>query len=578
MHWRISPTRYRGIRREMACLAALFAGLAMAWSAVAESEPPTPGASPVVRRLTPDQYRRSIEDIFGAGIQFDGRFEPDLRVNGLLAVGAGQVSVTASGFEQYDAMARSIAAQALDQAHRPVLLSCKPSSAAAPDDACAAQFLAKAGRLLFRRPLTPQELRIQIGVANVAAASLKDFYAGLETSLADLLVSPMFLFRQETIEPDSDHPGQYRVDALTKASRISFLLWNSGPDDALLRAAESGALNSKAGLDAQVARLLGSPRLEAGIRAFFSDMLGFDQFQTLSKDATIYPKFTANTVSDAQEQTLRTIIDVVLTRRGDYRDIFTTRKTFLTPTLGVLYGVPVENDAPIGEPEKWVSFEYPQGDPRTGILTEASFVALHAHPGRSSPTIRGKALRELVLCQKIPDPPGNVNFSVVQDTSNPVYRTARERVTAHRTQPTCAGCHKMIDPIGLAMENFDGAAGFRTQENGARIDTSGELDGVTFADAAGLGRAVHDNPATAACLLNRVYSYASGHLPAKGESDWIRYLSKEFAANGYRVPDLMRVIATSDAFYRAAPLQTGAADTPGARFARNDPPGGTQRW
>jgi hypothetical protein len=426
---------------------------------------------------------------------------------------------------------------------------------------------------LFRRSLTAQELTIQIGVAHSAAASLHDFYAGLEASLADLLVSPAFLFRQQGVEPDPDHPGQYRLDALAKAGQISFLLWNAAPDDELLQAAENGDLDTRDGLARQVDRLLNSPRIEAGLRAFFSDMLGFDQFQTLSKDATIYPKFTAHASSDAQEQTLRTIIDVVLTGHGDYRDIFTTRKTFLTPTLGVLYGVPVEDDAPIGEPETWTPHVYPEGDPRAGILSEAAFVALHAHPGRSSPTIRGKALREIILCQKVPDPPGNVNFSVVQDTSNPVYKTARERVTAHRTEPTCAGCHKMIDPIGLAMENFDGAAGFRTLENGAKIDASGNLDGVSFTDAAGLGRAVHDNPATTACLLNRVYSYAAGRAPIKGESDWMKYLAAGFQASGYRVTDLLRTIATSEAFYRAAPpAQTGALDQPQSQFAENDRP------
>jgi hypothetical protein len=386
----------------------------------------------------------------------------------------------------------------------------------------------------------------------------------------------MFLFRHENVEPDPDHPGKYRLDAFAKASQISFLLWNTTPDDDLLRAAESGELHTQRGLQQQVDRLLGSPMLESGVRAFFTDMLGFDQFATLSKDATLYPKFTPKAVADAQEQTLRTIVDLLITQRGDYRDLFTSRRTFLTPTLGIIYGVPVVADTPIGTPEQWVPYEYPEGDPRTGLLTQASFVALHAHPGRSSPTIRGKALRELVLCQKVPDPPGNVDFKVVQDTTNPHFRTARERVTAHRTIPTCAGCHKMIDPMGLALENFDGAAGFRLLENGARIDTSGELDGIKFDDAAGLGRAVHDNPATPACLASRLFSYGSGRAPVKSEANWVRYVGKQFAADGYRVPDLLRRIATSDALYRATVPQSAAADeshptdAPHPTVARND--------
>ena len=555
-----------------ACSMMLLAGVAFAATALADPEPATLGGPPVIRRLTPDQYRQTIADVFGPGIQLGGRFEPDVRISGLNAVGAAQVSVTASGFEQYDGMARAIAAQVLDEAHRPMLMPCAPASATAPDDACAGQFLTKAGRLLFRRPLTPQEIQTEIGVANKAGTSLKSFWGGLESELADLLVSPKFLFRQEAVEPDPAHAGQFRLNAYTKASRISYLLWGSTPDDQLLTAAEKGDLHTQKGLTREVNRLLESPRLEGGIRAYFIDMLGFDDFATLAKDPTIYPKFTPKAVRDAQEQTLRTIVDVVLTNRGDYRDVFTTRKTFLTSTMGIIYGVPVVDNRAIGESENWVPYEYPEGDPRTGILTQASFVALHSHPGRSSPTIRGKALRELILCQKVPDPPGNVNFTVVQDTKNPVFKTTRDRVTAHRTDPTCAGCHKLIDPMGLALENFDGGAGFRLTENGAKIDASGELDGVKFNDGAGLGKAVHDHPAAPGCLVNRLFAYASGHVPSKGEGDFVKYLEKSFGASGYRVPDLLRTVATSEALYRATAPQTGALDVARPMFAQSNSP------
>jgi hypothetical protein len=268
----------------------------------------------------------------------------------------------------------------------------------------------------------------------------------------------------------------------------------------------------------------------------------------------IYPKFTFKVAEDAQEQTLRTIVDHLLTRRGDYRDLFTTRRTFLTPLLGSIYGVP----APRSDDVAWSAYEFPEGDPRSGILTEASFVALHSHPGRSSPTLRGKALREVFLCQHVPDPPANVNFAAVQDTGDPDLRTSRARLAAHRTQPSCAGCHRLMDPMGLAMENFDSAGGFRTAENGVPIDTSGELDGMAFFDPAGLAAAVRDNPATPACLVDRVFSYAAGRPPAKSEAQWIMALNRSFAADGYRLPDLLRRIATSAEFYRVTPPRLAA--------------------
>jgi Protein of unknown function (DUF1592)/Protein of unknown function (DUF1588)/Protein of unknown function (DUF1595)/Protein of unknown function (DUF1585)/Protein of unknown function (DUF1587) len=519
---------------------------AAAFSRAFSFEPTSPGGPPIARRLSPDQYRHVIADVFGPTIKIEGRFEPDVRDEGLFAVGAGHVGVTSTGLEQYDAMARGIAAEVVSEAHRGTLIPCKPRSAATPDAACAAEFFAKAGPLLYRRPLASNELEQFVALAGAAAESLQNFYAGLEMSLAGMLESPQFLFRQELAEPDPGRPGEYRLNAYSKASRLSFFLWNSGPDARLWAAARQGRLDTSSGLADEVDRMLQSPRLEAGIRAFFTDMLQFDLFDTLAKDSQIYPKWTAKVAEDAKEQTLRTIVDLVLTQRGDYRDLFTTRRTFLTPLLGSTYSVPVAPMA-AGGPR---SYEFAPGDARAALHVQASFVALHSHEGLSSPTLRGKALRELLLCEPVPAPPGNVNFSAAQDTHNPNFKTMRERLTAHRTDPTCAGCHKLMDPMGLALEHFDSDAGFRTSENGRPLDTSGELDGIEFADAAGLGRALHDNPATAPCFVRRLYSYATGRSAARRDMAWIRYLEKGFTDDGYRPPDLMRRIAASENFYR----------------------------
>ena len=530
--------------------------------APAAEEPSTAGGEALIRRLSPEQYRLIIADVFGPGLQIGGRFEPETRVDGLMAVGNGKVSVTASGLEQYDTIARSIASQIVDERHRGTYVPCKPAKDADADDICTSNFISSVGELLYRRPLTKEELLSRVKVAADTAKAKKNFYAGLATSLADILVSPQFLFRQEEAEADPSHSGQYRLDALSKASQLSFLFWNTSPDPRLLAAAKSGELNTSKGLTKQVDRLLASPaRLAEGARAFFADMLGFDEFSTLSKDGAIYPRFTSQVAKDAPEQTLRTIVDHLVVRKGDYRDLFTTRRTFLTRPLGAIYGVPVVKSTPNDTQDDWVAYEFPEGDPRgVGILGQVSFVALHSHPGRSSPTLRGKALRQILLCQKVPDPPGNVNFTVVQDTNNPQFRTTRDRVTAHRTDPTCAGCHKLVDPMGLALENFDGSGAYRTTENGAAIDSSGELDGIKFGDATGLGKAMHDHPAATACFVNRLYAYALGRPPAKGEQEFTKYLEKSFAANGYRYADLLRTIATSDAFYRVSSPQTGALD------------------
>lgn len=512
----------------------------------------TAGGPPVLRRLTQAQYQHVIADVFGADIKIGGRFEPDIRDGGLIEVGAGKVSVPASGLEQYAKMARSISAQVFDKAHRDSMIDCQPASASAPDDKCAARFIGQVGRLLYRRPLMQDELQALVQGANEATKTVGNFYSGLEIALTSMLQSPEFLFDWEVAKADPRNSAARTLDGYSKAARLSFFLWDTAPDDVLLTAAEKGELDTQKGVEKQVDRMLSSPRLEVGARAYFADMLGFDGFDNLAKDPAIYPKYSFGLGSDAQEQTLRTITDHLLTRGGDYRDLFTTRNTFLSRQLGAVYGIPVPKDAPGATPDGWQPYTFPEGDPRSGILMQISFLALHSHPGRTSPTLRGKALRETILCQKVPDPPGNVNFNLVQDTKNPLYKTVRQRLSAHATAPTCVGCHKMMDPIGLSLENFDSIGTYRAGENGTAIDASGEIDGVKFSSAEGLGKAVHDHPATSACLVNRLYAYAVGRVPTKSETEWLRGdLMKDFVADGYRLQPLMRRIATSDVFFRA---------------------------
>ena len=543
------------MRVNRSLLGALLAGAALSLllAACGGPEPQSAGGPAAMRRLTEEQYRQSIADIFGADIKVAGRFEPDIR-DGLLAVGTSQVTVSRAGFEQYYTMARNVAAQAVDEKHREQIVGCKPADPAAADDKCAGEFLARVGRSVLRRPLTPDEVTARVAVAANATKTRGDFYAGLEFALSGLLAAPEFLFRLDGTRADPAHPGQLVLDPYAKAARLSFLLWNTTPDEALLAAAEKGELDNPKGLANQVDRLLASPRVEAGVRAFFADFLGFDTFATLEKDPIIYPAFMPRVARDAREQTLRTVVDHLLVRKADYRDLFTTRHTFLTRSLGAVYRIPVESK------DGWDEMEFKATDPRAGIQSHLSFTALHAHPGRSSPTLRGKAIRELLLCQPVPAPPNNVNFAIVQDTSNQEYRTARDRLGAHATDPTCAGCHKIIDPIGLTLESFDGAGQSRAEENGAPINLSGEMDGRNFDGAKGLGQALHDSKAAQHCLVDSLYKYAVGRSMAETEKPWIGWLNDSFARDGYRLPDLLRRIALSPAFYAVSEPLPAAAE------------------
>lgn len=539
-------------------VAAVTAG-AFTWFGSSSKEDKVASGPAVTRRLTAEQYRNIVNDVFGGDIDLGGRFEPDLRVDGLLAVGASQVSVTAAGMEQYDAMGRAVARQVVDENHRDMLVPCKPAAPKAADEKCAREFLGKVGRLLYRRPLTDTQLNAYVTAAAEATRITKDFYQGLALSLAAMLSSPSFLFVEQIVEPDPDHKGRHRLDEFSIASQLSFFLWNSAPDSMLLTAAENGELHTRRGLAKQVDRMMASPRVEQGVRAFFVDQLRFDEFEVLAKDAMLFPKFSAQAANDAREQTLRTIVDVVLTRNADYREIFTTRKTFLTPELGAIYQVPIYKDGPNGSPDEWQPYEFAADDPRGGILTQVAFTALHSPAGRGSPTLRGKAVREIALCQVVPPPPADVSFTEFEENTAHGASTARERLAAHATVPSCAGCHKIIDPIGFALENFDGAGEFRTLENGAPIDPSGEVDGIEYDDAGGLGQAIYDNPATASCVVDRMSARALGRTPVKGERKWLKTLKADFAESGHRLPALMREIALSEELYRVGTQSAGRA-------------------
>ncbi len=512
-------------------------------------------------RITPEQYQRTIHDVFGRTIKVDADIvETGFRDQGLLAIGARKLTLTSAGLESYEALAQQIAAQVVEPQRVATLIQCKPKKSDGADDSCAAQFIEQAGLYLFSRPLSQSELKMYVETSHDSAETLQDFSAGISAALVQMLISPDFLFRVEQAYPDPDQPGKLRLDAYSTASRLSSFLWDSAPDGELLATAKSGAILSQRVLDEQVDRLLNSPRVEHGLRAFFSDMLGFDEFATLSKDASIFPKFTKDVQDAAREQTLRTVVDQLLDKNKDYRELFVTRETFLTPALAALYGVPLPRSQELGGAVPWVPYTYRDSDTHIGLLTHASFVALHSHPGKTSPTLRGKALRESLLCQKVPAPPGEVDFSNFENADQSQLKTVRERLERHASEPMCAGCHKITDPIGLAFETFDSAAVPRTTENGAPIDVSGEFSGKDFDGIVQLANLIKDDPAATSCLITRAYSYGVARAPSAQERQWLDGLKVELSETGVKWRELMRRIASNKEFYTIPASEPQRAD------------------
>ena len=215
------------------------------------------------------------------------------------------------------------------------------------------------------------------------------------------------------------------------------------------------------------------------------------------------------------------------------------------------YQVPVRS-------RDWEAMEFPAGHPRAGLLSHASILMLHAHSGRSSPTLRGEFLRESFLCETVPPAPADIEFTLFNNDQSAEYRTARDRLEVHSTAPSCRGCHQLTDPIGLGLERFDGIGRHRTAENDAPIDESGDLDGRRFADHVELGAALGDHPRLAPCLIEHLYMYAVGRDIAEAERGLVGGITDEFAAAGFRLKAAVRAVALSPGL-RAAVSAPGDA-------------------
>lgn len=492
------------------------------------------------RRLNETEYRHIIADLFGPEIEINARFEPEKREEGLMAIGNSVLSLTSSGFEQYFTLASSVADQAFEKLEKPNLVGCTPKNDKKADAQCASQFITQYGERLFRRPLTQAEIDARVETANAGAKQTDDFYHGLKLALVSLLVAPEYLFRVENAEVDPNKPGEYRLDAYTKASRLSFMFWNSAPDAELLQAAKSGAIHTEEGLQQQIKRLGSSPRFVDGARAFFVDMLQLDGFDNMVKDPEIYPKFNQLVANSAKEQMLKTTIGLLVEKQRDYRELFASNETYINRSLASVYKVPYASA------EEWMPYTFADDSERAGILTQVGFLSLFAHPGTSSPTRRGIKIHEIFMCEPTPDPPADVDFSKVQAM---LSGTVRERLLDHMENTGCTACHRRSDPPGLALEYFDGIGQLRKYENGHLIDVSADFNGKQFEGARGLANYLKDDPRISSCLVRNVYAYGTGRATDFFDEDYLADQANAFADNGYKFPALMQQIANTPEFF-----------------------------
>ena len=485
-------------------------------------------ASAPVPKLTREQITRSLKDIFGAEIVVTGLADPDPSVSGFITIGAGVSTISPRGVEGIEGMAYRVAALALSDTRRAMTVGCDVT-----DRVCITSVLRKYSRLLWRRALTDDEFSRLDQIYSVAADRLTDPSAGLEFAFAYLIQSPHFLFRKELGQDGG-------FTALDLASRLSFLLWNTSPDDILLTAAESGSLATEQGLRDTIGRLLDDPRARTGFLRFFTEWFGLAELDSLNKDPGVFPSLSADLGQRARQETLLGLEALVFDEDGDFRDFLTTRRTFVDRKLAALYGIRAPLREGFGE------VEMPVETGRRGFLGQASFLLLNSHPVSTSATLRGKFVRERMLCHVVPPPPADVDTSIPEPSGR--RQTLRERVTEHLQNESCSACHLITDPIGLAFERFDGLAVRRTLDNGGVIDPSGDLDGEPFNTAAELTVLLRQHRDLARCITVHLHRFVTGVLEGVEHNDMIDAVTDRFEAQGFRIKELLTEVLLSRIF------------------------------
>ena len=499
-------------------------------------EPPLIPPEPVLRRLTISQYHNSLSDLFGENLVLPSSLEPDTEIDGLLSIGASINSVSPTGVERYEAAAFQVAEQVIaDSSLRSQLLSCDIEDIAS----CSTEFISNFGALVWRRALTEEEIgRISTLIQSITADS-GDVWTGIEFGLAALLQSPHFLYRTEH--------GPDMLSAEELASRISFLLWNGPPDTILLNRAMNGSLLQKSILEAEFDRMITDPKSKRGIRSLFSDVFALHDLDHLTKDPLVFTHASPDLGPAAKEETLQLLEALVLEDDVDFRTFLTTRRTFVNRRLAALYSVPAPSQEGFGE------ILLPADGIRRGFLGHASFLALQAHSTSSSATKRGIYLRQKFLCQSIPPPPANVDTSIPEaDAESP---TLRERIQTHLSDPSCANCHNFMDLLGLGFEQFDGIGRFRTTENDAVIDPSGNIDGEEFQNAWDLADKLAAHDRFSPCITEQLYQYTTGHVVADDEEEYLAWLSTQFQEDDFSYLQLIRTLVLSDGFQKVGALQ-----------------------
>ncbi|MCI0570253.1 MAG: DUF1592 domain-containing protein [Myxococcaceae bacterium] len=508
-----------------------------------QTEPDDPGRR-TLHRLNRAEYNNTVRDLLGDTSLPADAFPADDHSGEGFDNNADVLSMGPLLMEKYDAAATRLVeeAWARDVARpiedAPAVRLCDPNRAGG--DECARRILGRFMLRAWRRPVTDAEVARMMTLVQLARSRGDDGATGVKLGLRAVLLSPYFLYRVE-LDTDPTSLAPHRLSAMELATRLSYFLWSSVPDDELLAEAEAGRLHEPGVLDRQVLRMLEDPRADAFVENFAGQWLATRGVEDAHPDPQLFPGF-----DEPLKQAMRAEADLFFREflRSDrpVRDMMDADFTYLNDRLAQHYGM----RSPGGSDMKRISLA--ESAERGGLLGLGSLLTVNSHPDRTSPVKRGYWVLSRLLCKEPPPPPDAVEGLQAPSTQ---ARTVRERMAQHSVDPACSGCHQLMDPIGFGLENYDPIGRWRTKEvdTGEPVDSSGELpDKTRFNGRAELSRILKEDPNLTACLTEHLMTYATGRSIEPKDRCHVQVTARAADASGGSLKDLVMSVVHSRAF------------------------------
>lgn len=433
-----------------------------------------------------------------------------------------------------------------DTPSRRKIFSCRPQNAA-EETGCAKQILATLARGAYRRPATDADIARLMPFYQQGRKD-SSFEHGIQAAIERLLVSPQFLYRIEKDPSGTAPESVYQLSDLELASRLSFFLWSSGPDDELIETAVAGKLKQPAVLEKQVRRMMADPRSESMVTNFAAQWLFLRDVEVKEPDLYLFRDFDEGLRKSFERET-ELFLDSILRENRSVKELLTANYTFLNERLAEHYGVPNIRGS------EFQRYTFPAGSARGGLLGQGSVLTLTSYSTRTSPVLRGKYVLENLLASPPPPPPPNVPSLKTEGNKSGEQLSLREAMVQHRANPACANCHARMDPIGFAMEHFDAIGKWRDEDAGKPIDVVSKLtDGTTVHGVEGVKQMILRDPARfAGAVTEKLMMYALGRNVQYFDAPAIRRIVRDAAKDDFKFSDLVLGVTQS------APFQTRKA-------------------